>query len=327
MSILLTSDEVRTQSMSVWKQFGENLWIPNSKKNATLPREDINKLQHSGIGKFAVLVAMGSSVEDNIQVLKENRHKIDIIACDKAFGPLLDHGVKADYVVVADAGIPYRFIEKYIKDTKDVSLLATPYANTEWTTNWLGKRYFYVNQDAIESERIFAPIMADRYRIIPASSNVSNAMSVLWTNCENKKNENWGGYESYYLIGYDYSWPVNGNYYAWDNPIPKRHYMNHRTILDMTGSPVFTSENLLFSCKWMISYVTTFQLPIINCSGKGILDIPLKLKLSDALKRVRNEKKYMDIVRQSFYAWKDSFQAYKQTEKNFFSFKEDLLYT
>lgn len=326
MSALLSSDEVRHQSMSVWKQFGESLWIPNAKKNSMLEREDINKLQHSGIGKFSVLVAMGSSVEANIGVLKENRGKVDVICCDKAFGPLLDHGVKADYVIVADASIPYRFIEKYIKDTKDVSLLATPYANTEWTENWLGKRYFYVNQDAIESERVFAPIIGNGTRIIPASSNVSNAMVVLWTNCENKRNENWGGYENYYLIGYDYSWPVNGNYYAWDNPTPKRNYMNHRTIIDMAGNPVFTSENLIFSCKWLISYATTFSLPIVNCSGRGILDIPLKSKLSDALKRIKNDKKYVDMVRQSFMAWKDSFQAYKQTEKNFFSFKEDLLW-
>ncbi len=326
MTILLTSDEVRSQSKAVWKQFGESLWIPNANKNAKLKHFNLNELQHSGIGKTAVLCAMGSSLEDNIESLKKNRHKVDVIACDKAFGPLLDHGIKSDYVVVADAGIPYRWIEKYIPQTEGVKLFATPYANPEWTHNWRGPIYFYVNQDAIESERTFMPIMGAGTRVIPASSNVSNAMVVLFTNCEGKKNENWGGYERYLLLGYDYSWPKNGNYYAWNNPLPKRYYMNHRTLMDIRGNVCFTSENLLFSTKWLISYVTTFNLPVINIGLKGLLDIPLKMSAEESFSHINSDPKFVDLVRQSFHAWKDSFQAYKQSEQNFFSIKEALLW-
>ncbi len=325
MSILLSSDEVRVQSKAVYAQFGESLWIPNAKKNALLKNHDMNELQHSGIGKFAVLVAMGASLEKNIEMLKQYRDRIDIICCDKAFGPLYDHGIKADMVVVADASIPYKYIQDHIQYTEGVKLFATPYANTEWTHNWKGPIYFYVNQDAIETEQVFKPIIGNT-RIIPASSNVSNAMLVLWTNCEGKKNENWGGYEAYYLVGYDYSWPLNGNYYAWNNPIPKRNYMNHRTLIDMAGNVVFTSENLLFSCKWLISYVTTFDLPVFNSSLQGLLDIPHKVRLQDVLPKLSNKNSNREMVKNAYHTWKNAFHSYKQAEQTFFSSKEALLW-
>lgn len=326
MGILLSSEEIRAQSRQVWGQFGESLWIPNAKKNALLKSRDLNELQHSGVGKTAVLCAMGASLEDNVETIKKHRDKVDVICCDKAFGPLYDHGIKADYVVVADAGIPFRYIKDHIQYTDGVKLLATPYANTEWTHAWKGPLYFYVNMDAIESERVFSAIIGKDTRIIPASSNVSNAMVVLWTNCEKKKNENWGGYEEYYLVGYDYSWLAKGNYYAWNNPTPKRYYMNHRTLIDMAKNMVFTSENLLFSCKWLISYISTFDLPVVNCSMRGLLDIQKKARLDIALGELAGNEKHQALIKDAFHSWKSAFENYKRSENSFFSLKEALLW-
>lgn len=323
---LLSPAEVRSQSMAVWGQFGDNLWIPNANKNAQLKHFDLNELQHSGIGKIAVLCAMGSSLEDHVDTLKKYRDRFDIICCDKAFGPLYDHGIKADYVVVADASIPFKYIKDYVHYTEGVKLLATPYANPEWTHAWKGPIYFYVNIDAIESQHVFLPIIGKNTRQIPASSNVSNAMVVLWTNCESNKNENWGGYESYLLLGYDYSWPVKGNYYAWNDARPKRFYMNHRTLPDIFGNVIFTSENLLFSCKWLISYVKVFNLPVVNCGMKGILDIPQKAKFSDVVERINPNKKMTQLVVDNFHVWKNSLQAYRHSENTFFNSKEALLW-
>lgn len=326
MGILLTSDDVRRQSEQVWAQFGERLWIPNSEENCKIPRGNTQKLEHTGVGKVAVMCAMGSSLERHIGAIKKYRDRVDVICCDKAFVPLLEHGVKADYVVVADAGIPFHHIEKRRRDTKDVVLLSTPYASPVWVRMWEGPRYFYVNKDAIESEKIFKKYFHTDIRVIPASSNVSNAMLVFWTDCEGRRNENWGGYEKYLLVGYDYSWPVFGNYYAWNDVKPKRYYMNHRTFIDLQDTVVFTSENLLFSAKWLYSYVTTFQLPVYNCCEQGILDIPLKSNLEKELSRISPNRKARDAVRSSFDTYKNSFHNYKKQERNFYDLKEALLW-
>lgn len=322
--ILLSADDVRNQSLQVWGQFGESLWIPNAKENAKLERYNLNDLEHFGIGKCVVLVAMGPSLENHIDAIKKYRDRIDLICCDKAFGPLLDHGVKADYCVVADAGIPYKFLEPYWRETKDVTLFATPYANPLWTKTWQGKRYFYLNQDAIGSEHIFKKIMGNDERMIPASSNVSNAMFVLLTDCNEKKNHNWSGYHRFFLVGYDYSWPHKGNYYAWGNPKPKRYYMTHRTLPDVTGQVVHTSENLLFSAKWLSSYITTFQLPVLNCSGQGILDLGRIYQLSEELPKINSDQWITNVIKDSFKGWKDSVISSNTSKNNYMNFREVL---
>lgn len=325
MAVLLSADDIRKQSQAVWKQFGESLWIPNAKKNALLNRGDIRQFEHSGVGKFAVLACMGSSLERNIDTIREHRKKVDVICCDKAFGPLLEHGVKADVVVIADAGIPFKYIEKWADKTDGVKLFATPYANPEWTHAWKGPIHFYVNQDAIESEKVFLPIMGD-IRQIPASSNVSNSMVVLWTDCNGKRNENWGGYERYYLVGYDYSWPAQGNYYAWLHPLPKANYMKHRTLVDLSGKCVFSSENLIFSAKWLVSYVTSFDLPVVNCARGGLLEIPYQADLKKELERIQGNEKITRSVKEAFESWRETYRAFKKCELNFNRAREEMLW-
>ncbi len=326
MSILLKSGDVRAQSKSVWKQFRE-LWISNATENKKLIKGTMHEFEHMGIGKSCVFVAMGASLEKNVETLKKYRDRVDIVCCDKAFSPLLEHGVKADYVVVADAGIPYRFIEKHIQDTKDVTLFATPYSNPVWTKMWKGPVYFYVNQDAIGTEEVFRKIMGSEQRVIPASSNVSNAMIVLMTDCNEHRNANWSGYEKFFLLGYDYSWMGDGNYYAWENPKPKRYYLNHRTMPShLKNKVIHSSENLIFSAKWLVSYVTTFKLPIYNCSDQGILDLGSVCDLETELKKINPSKNIQEFVRKAFDAWKDSFNATKRCEVNFKYGREVLLW-
>lgn len=271
MPVVVSQNEVLKQSQAVFDQFAESKWIPNAKVNACLVKEPADVLRNSGIGKVLLLIASGASLEAHIDTIIKFRDRVDIVVNDKMFGPLFEHGVKANFCMLCDASIPFKYLEPYVNETKEVTLISTCYGNTEWTQAWKGRRLFYVNRDAIFSERIFMPMMPPGTRSIPAGSNVSNAMLVFFTGSDNQQNINWSGYDSFLLVGYDYSWRVGGNYYAWANPEPKRYYMAHRTLLDYNGEIVKTSENLYFSAKWLFSYITSFGLPIVNCSGRGLL--------------------------------------------------------
>lgn len=316
MSKILTNAEVIAQSKVVYNQFGESVWIPNAKKNVLLPHKDAKELISCGIGKVLVLVGMGSSLEDQVQWIEKYRDRCDVCVCDKGFGPLLDHGVKADYVFLCDANIPFRYIEPYMDKTDGVNLIATPYANPEWTTPWKGQRYFFVMRDAIESEQKFWSIFG-KIRGVPAGSNVSNGMLTFFCGCDELNDKNWAGYEKYLLIGYDYSWPLKGNYYAWMNPIQKRHYMTHRTILDMKMDPCFTSENLYFSAKWMVSYLSKFDIPVSNCGGRGLLMIGSQSNLEKELSRLKPKGATTKIVRQAFDALRSMAQALEEQKRAF----------
>lgn len=317
MGVVLSYEDVRKQSQAVWNQFGESKWLPYSQINVRLRnRRDPNELNGCGLGKFAVLAAMGASIEEQIEVMKKYRDRFDLITCDKGFGMLLEHGLKADYVQLCDCNIPYRWLEPYVNETKGVRLLATTYANIEWTTKWQGPIYFYVNKDALHTEEKFMPVLGNpdtnklgfspstasipriEPRIIPAGSNVSNAMLIFMMGIDEQTFTSFAGYEHYYLTGYDYSWRPSGpqfacktgNYYAFANPTPKRFYMSHRTVLDINGDPCLTSENLLFSAKWLYSYVTAYNLPVTNCSERGLLDIPLRGNLEKCLAKINSDK-------------------------------------
>jgi hypothetical protein len=299
MPVIVSGKETINQSRQVMAQHGKK-WKAYAQINSNLPSENPNELFNSGIGKFMLLVGMGPSIEGQIDTIKANRHKVDIFCCDKAFGPLLDRGIKADYVMLCDCNISYDYIKPWIDKTEGVKLISTMYANVRWTKRWKGPKYFYVNRDAIRSEDLFSQYLKKgQERLIPAGSNVSNAMLVFWTGADEKQNINWGGYEKYLLTGFDYSWPADGNYYAWQNPIPKRYYMNHYTCIDVNRKAYFTSENLKFSARWMYSYITSHNLPVVNCSESGLLDVN-RNTLENEFAKIKGDKRITNNVRRFF---------------------------
>lgn len=324
MMTMLDYKAVKQQSEAVFGQFADK-WKAHSEINVKVPHKNPEAFQNIGLGKTLVMCAMGASLEKDIPHIKANRDKFDLMCCDKAFGKLLDHGIKADYVMLADANIKYdTWLAPYIEQTEGVKLISTVYANPEWTTNWKGEITFYMNKDAIGSERHFLPTWGKDMRIIPASSNVSNAMVVFMTGCDDNLRINYAGYQNYFLTGYDYSWQSDGNYYAFDNPMDKRHYMNHRTFLDCHKNICHTSENLIFSAKWLMQYVHTFGLPIVNCSGRGLLEVKRSGDLSVSLPRLTADKSVASRIRSEFTNLQKLHLAFTTAEAEFNKNREAL---
>ena len=323
----VTYAECERQSKAVWKQFGESKWMPAARINAALPRRPTGELRNVGLGKTLVAVALGASLEGHLDALRENRGSFDLMVCDKGFKALLDKGIRADFVHLADTNIETRWMggddSEAWAATEGVKLIATPYANPEWTKRWRGDRFFYVNKDAINTERVFAPMFGDP-RIVPASTNVSNAMVVFATGSDERGPQNFLGYESIILVGYDYSWRVGENYYAWNNPEPKRYYMAHRNLLDLAGMPCRTSENLFFSAKWLWTYITQHNIPAWNCSGRGILDIPRRGEFVEVVKKFAASPERLKAMRESFVRAQEAFTAYEAAKFDFQTKKEGL---
>lgn len=320
----LTFQDVKLQSTAVFNQFGRSKWIPFAKENAKHPlRRDAEELRGCGIGKVLVSVALGASTEDHIETLKKYRDRVDIITCDKGFRPLLEHGVKADYVMLCDCNIIFQKWAPSEEDTVGVKLISTPYSNVDWTRKWRGPIYFYLNRDAIESENIFLEIMGPRTRMIPASSNVGNAQVVFMVGVDEDNPQMFAGYERILLVGYDYSWRVGGNYYAWSDPRPKRYYMVSRNMLDLSGELAVTSENLVFSSRWLSQYVNLCRLPVLNCSGQGILAIT-QANLEAELKQV--DPRMTQPIRSAHNSFTRARQATEEARKHLNFLREGLFH-
>lgn len=271
----LTEEEVRRQSEAAFGQWRE-IWESNCKYNAGIYKRDGHShkdLLNHGMGRQLLCVATGHSLEREIETVKKYRDRCDIACVDKSFGVLMDHGIKPDFVVIADANVSYEdWAERHIENTDGVTLIANVNANTSWTSNWKGKVIFYVNKDNIKTEEIYMQLSGCR-ELIPASSNVGNTVVVFFAQVCN--------YDRYLLLGYDYSWAPGENYYAF-NDNDKRFWMRHMYAIGLDGNLAYTSTNLNFSARWLLEYVqkqVAFK-KFFNCSGAGVVSIhPRKLEV------------------------------------------------
>lgn len=284
---MLNENEVLEQSRNAMRQW-QATWEHNADVNGIMYRElerTYKDLLYKGIGKTLLCIGFGSSYADNIETVKKYQDNVDIACIDKCLGSLIDNGIKPKYVFLADAGVDYeKWCKPWIDKTEGIYLLTNITANPEWIANWKGEVYFFVNKDNIQSEAIFSKI-SGCYELIPASSNVGNTQVVFSTQCL--------GYDEYLLLGYDYGWKDDDKYYAFDEGSDKRYWMKHANMVDGFGNLINTSQNLLFSAKWLSDFNTAVvqqdsRLTLTNCSGKGILNMvtaPLEKKLKDAQKR------------------------------------------
>lgn len=270
------------QSNAAYDQWKDQ-WREHAKIHSQYPMKDLSELQASGLGKAIVACANGYSLELNMQTLINHKDNVDIMACDKSLGHLLNNGIKPKYCLVCDANVNYeKYLEPYEDMLDETILIMNVCANPKWTQNgnWKNK-YFFVNKDVIQSELEFSKISGCK-NTIPAATNVSNAMIVMLTQSTNEQRLNYFGYDKILLIGFDYSWRFGGKYYAYDEDGGgKANYMRHCFVINQDGKYAYSSGNLQFSAKWVQEYIQAFNLPVIQCSKETILSNLKYGKLED----------------------------------------------
>ena len=278
-----TELQIRNQSQNAIDQWGEQ-WSEHAKIHSKYPMKSLEDFRLSGTGKACLLIANGFSFEENIDVIKKYQDQVDILCCDKTLGHCLDNGITPTYCIVCDANVSYEeYLKPYSDALSEVILFQNVCGNPEWTEmgNWKD-RYFFVNKDVLQSEQRFSQISGCN-NFIAAGTNVSNAMLVLLTQCERTPN-NFFNYDKYLLIGFDYSWRRDGGYYAFDKDgNGKSMYMRHLHLVDKSGEYCYTSNNLLFSSRWLSKYVHSFNLPVVQCSQHSILDVKNIRDLSEQI--------------------------------------------
>lgn len=268
----INDESVKQQSLNAYNQW-KDVWRDHSRQNYREHSKNLADFRNVGIGKAVLCVANGYSFEQNIETIKEYQGNVDIICCDKTLGHLIDHGIKPTYCLVADAVVDYeKYMEPWVDQLDETVLFSTVTANPKWNKNGNWKDvYFFVNHDCLRSEFEFMEL-SNCQNLIPAATNVSNAMVVFLTQSDNNGKQNFFGYDKILLIGYDYSWEYGGKYYAFDERGGgKANYMRHMYLLNNAGVNAYTSSNLLFSAQWLEKYISTFQLNVVQCSEHTIL--------------------------------------------------------
>lgn len=270
----LSESHLIKQSKTAYNQWCVQ-WRDHAKEHAKFPKKSFSDFENIGIGKACLAVANGYSLEENIETIKKYQKNVDILCCDKSLGHLLDNGITPTYCLVCDANVDYeKYMEKYKDKLQDTILFINACANPKWSHNGNWKEiYFFVNRDVIDSHKEFSALSGTT-NLIPAGTNVSNAMIILLTQCDNNKRQNFFGYDKILLIGFDYSWKHAGNYYAFDKDGGgKNKYMKHAYFNSPRGEFCYSSGNLIFSKDWILKYINTFNLPIVQCAKDSLLQL------------------------------------------------------
>ena len=263
---MITDSEIRNQSENAYKQWCVR-WRENAKIHSQFQMKSLEDYENSGVGRAILVVANGRSLQRKIELIKKHQDNVDILCCDKSLGVLLDNGITPTFCMVCDAQVSDdKYLDKWKDQLKNTVLLINACGNTAWTKkgNWKDK-YFFVNMDILKSEKEFMRISGCQNKIA-AGTNVSNAMVIMLTQCDQSGRKNFFGYDKIILIGFDYCWRSN-EYYAFnDNGDGKDNYQRHTYLLDNKRELSYSSHNLVFSARWFEQYIKTFNLPIVQCS-------------------------------------------------------------
>lgn len=319
----MNNDQIMAQSKAAYGQWAVQ-WREHAKTHSSFKMKSLVDLENTGIGRAALCVANGYSFEENIQTIKDNKENLDIVCCDKTLGSLLDNGIAPKYCIVCDANVDFsKYMEKWKNQLTETILIVNVCANPEWAKhgNWKDI-YFFINKDILESEKEFSKISGCK-NFIPAGTNVSNAMVVMLTQSDNNGRRNFFGYDKILLIGFDYSWRYGGKYYSFNETGDgKSNYMRHAYCVTTDGSFAYTSGNLAFSAQWFETYVKTFNLPVVQCTGKSILS---KLKISKLEDHVKYSHKPEDseIIRSSVTKLRELLKQKNELEKHISGIERD----
>jgi hypothetical protein len=282
-----STQAIKAQSIQAYRQWSKQ-WREHSKAHAKFKMHSMSFLEGTGIGKAILLVANGYSFEENLETIKEHQEGVDIMCCDKTLGHLIENGIIPKYCLLADANVSYeKYCEKWEKQLEGVILIANVCANPKWTHQPKWKdMVFFVNEDVMKYEREFMALSGCQ-NVIPAGTNVSNAMVIFCAQANNSGRRNVLGYDKMILIGFDYSW--GENYYSFDGDNGKINYMRHMMKFDNGDRICWTSHNLAFSADWLTKYVTTFRLPVVNGSNRSILRGVKHMPLAEQMQYAFNQ--------------------------------------
>jgi len=292
----MNSDEIRKQSENAYNQWAVK-WREHCRAHSKFEMHPMNDLLMSGIGKTILCVANGYSFEEDIDIIRENQKDLDIMCCDKTLGSCIDNGVVPKYCMVCDAVVDH---ERYLKPWEDklegVTLLMNACGNPNWAENGNWKKiYFFVSRDILNSEEEFCKISGCPNKI-PAGTNVSNAMVVILTQCDESGSRNFFGYDKILLTGFDYCWG-HSKYYAFDGLAGgKNNYMRHIYTANRRDEVCFTSNNLMFSARWLHKYVEVYKIPVVQCSGCSLLTLPHTGDLKDHIGYTYKPSDYNIII-------------------------------
>lgn len=264
-----------------------NLW-------SYMSNSSINKLRAAFVEKKcndvpAVIVAAGSSLNKNMELLKDYKGKVFIIACDSALNPLLKNGIVPDIALTLDPHKPLSLFSM-------PQVKTLPFVLCIQAVTWMSKEHqgpkFYFAENALTTN-IMKKYSREMETLETAGSVANNAFSLA----------RYLGYKKIILIGQDLAFADDGNYYAGgvhDNQKvgaikdTTRYYY----VDGYYGGTVRTTENLDLYRTWFEKQILRYKdMEVIDATqGGAMIHGATNMDLCDALADCTKEYDFASII-------------------------------
>jgi len=239
----------------------------NTKQNYKLINRFIDLYKNSN--KPYVITASGPSLDNDLELLKENREKFNIISVGSSLRALMNKGIKPDAIVILDGKkIVKKQFEGY--ENEEIPLCFSAKASRWAVSDYKGHKYiFNITDDDNDN------IMIETQETVAVS-----AMDIA-VKCGAKK---------IILLGQDLAFIGNKSHtevfektYGFKDNDANRNKI--RTIKGVDGNRVNTAQGYIrfkFKIEWLIRKNT--HVKFINCSKGAFIDGAEHMSLSDFIK-------------------------------------------
>ncbi|WP_227394288.1 motility associated factor glycosyltransferase family protein [Jeotgalibacillus aurantiacus] len=250
---------IQIQKDSIGKQLTR--MIDNFTENMKLNDKSISEFKDIYHNKKMILVSAGPSLDKQLPLLKEIRHRSDIVigAVGTALRPLIKQKIVPDFFMITDAN------PETLQQLKDVKLPTTPlfYLCTSYHGTVLlhkGPKYVVFQKDFRLAE---AAASAEKEPLIQTGGSVATALLDLMV---------FMGGEKIALVGQDLAY-TNNKTHASESPAVIEYVTQSWSMMvknyDQNGM-VPTSRNLSIYRAWFEKYADTYKnLYLFNCTEGG----------------------------------------------------------
>ncbi|HAZ90703.1 MAG TPA: hypothetical protein DCX21_01890, partial [Eubacterium sp.] len=244
--------------------------------------------EHVGESDAAILVAAGPSLDKNVDLLKDVKGRIPILAVDTALKTLVRRGIMPDFTITLDPHKPLVLFED--ERIKDIPMIVYTCSNKSVVKVHNGKRFYFVHDMRYLSD-IYKKYDKVSYGINTGGSVACNAFSFLLT----------AGFSKIILMGQDLAYPNNKEhasdaYDGKEKPVDenKKKYFY---VDSVDGDKVLTEFNMNMYRKWFESQISLYNDDITvydATEGGALIHGTEVVKLSDVLEKYKDEK--LDIT-------------------------------
>lgn len=254
----------------------DELWVKNYLENKSrIIRFPVTRFGH---GKVAILIGASPAVKNQLGILRELDDNYVLICTPTTLKLLLDHEVYPDFVFAVEGR--HHWISDLECDTRDLTLIASPFLFPGALRKWQGPVYFNI----LRGGKKYNELITADWEVTETGGGNSVSTSMIWA-------LKYLGCRRFVFIGMSFCYYGNGNNYYYDGrpqQVENLKRWEFWKAMDIYGKNVYTTPTFMMYKMWLESAmkaaVENTQVEFVNCTEDGILGVwPEMVKKEDGV--------------------------------------------